>query len=366
MIERIYIDNYKTLVNFEWKPTQLALLLGDNGSGKSSVVDALWAVRALVSDRGAAIKHWFPGGTRTRWDKRFESTVEVDVRLEGVLYTYKLVIAHDPDEPNKSRVGLETLLSDGKTLMKFAEGELHLFRDNGQAGPIVNSDWFRSGLAGISPGKDNRQLTAFKRWLQSDLWLFKPDPRAMSGRTDDEGDYLEPTLSNFASWLPLWIAQDFNGAMKSTIALQQVFRGFEALQVHRAAPKLEASFTSDNGAKYAVDFSELSDGQRQLCGLYFLRHAVVQPGRTVIFDEPDNYVALREIQPWLTEVVDLAMTPNGPQLLFISHHPEVLNQLAPDRGTRFFRDGGPTRIEAFKGAEGLNAAEVIARGWDGE
>jgi ABC-type molybdenum transport system ATPase subunit/photorepair protein PhrA len=362
VIERIYIDNYKTLVNFEWKPGKLALLLGDNGSGKSSVVDALWAVRALATDRGAAVKHWFPWGSRTRWDKRLDVTLELDVRVEDKVFTYKLTIAHEKDEPNKSRVKHEMLQVAERTLMKFSDGELQLFKDSGQKGPVVTSDWFRSGLGGISPGKENKDLTLFKQCL-SDLWVLRPDPRAMSGRTDEEPDFLNPDLSNFASWLPQWMAQDFNGAMASTIALKEAIDGLSALQVARGAPKLEALFSTEDGAKYAVDFAELSDGQRQLCALYFLRYAVLQPGRTVIFDEPDNYVALREIQPWLNEVVDLALSPDGPQVWFISHHPEVLNQLAPESGTRFFRERGPTRIEPFKGAEGLNAAEAVARGW---
>ena len=49
----------------------------------------------------------------------------------------------------------------------------------------------------------------------------------------------------------------------------------------------------------------------------------------------------------------------------ISHHPEVINLLAPEYGWRFFRDGlGPTRVERFQPAPALSAAETVARGWD--
>jgi ABC-type Mn2+/Zn2+ transport system ATPase subunit len=36
MIGRLYADNYKCFVNFEYKPRSLELILGDNGSGKST------------------------------------------------------------------------------------------------------------------------------------------------------------------------------------------------------------------------------------------------------------------------------------------------------------------------------------------
>ncbi len=41
MLKRLYVDNYKCLVNFEFVPQQIQLLLGVNGTGKSSVFDVL-------------------------------------------------------------------------------------------------------------------------------------------------------------------------------------------------------------------------------------------------------------------------------------------------------------------------------------
>ena len=364
VLTRIYVDNFRTLVNFEWKPGRVAMLLGGNGSGKTSLLDALWGVRALVAE-GAELRAWFPATSRTRWETRLELTIELDVLLARGAYSYKLVIEHSRQN-TKSRVKRESLRLGDQLLMDFDLGELHLFRDGGKPGPVVTGDWNRSGLGAIAAGKDNTQLSAFKNWLRDDVWLLRPDPRRMSSRTDEEADHLAPDLANFASWLPLWMAQDFQGAVEATKALTDVLDGFEALQVSRTAPRLEASFRLEDGARYTVEFSELSEGQRQLCGLYFARRAVLQPGRLVIIDEPDNYVALREIQPWLSDVLDFALSPQGPQLWLISHHPELLNQLAPSHGSRFFRGRGPTRVEPFEGSEGLTAAETIARGWDDE
>ncbi len=366
MIQRLYVDNFRTLVNFEWKPGKLALLLGSNGSGKTSVLETLWLLRSLVVNQ-EEVRRCFPSTSRPRWEGRLELTIELDVQVAQQEFEYRLVIQHSKDEPQKTRVKRETLRSADKVLMNFDLGELHLFGDDGSPGPTVTADWTRSGLGGIAPGRDNKRLTMFKQWLVGGLWFVRPDPRAMSGRTDQEAESLEPDLSNFASWLPRWMAEDFSGAMAATEALRKALDGYQVLQVSRTAPKLEARFRSSDGRDYDVDFSELSDGQRQLCALYFLRHAIVQPGRLVMFDEPDNYVALREIQPWLADAVEAALSAQGPQLFFVSHHPEILNQLAPEYGTLFFRDeGGPTRIRPFTGDATLSPAEVVARGWERE
>jgi ATPase subunit of ABC transporter with duplicated ATPase domains len=53
-------------------------------------------------------------------------------------------------------------------------------------------------------------------------------------------------------------------------------------------------------------------------------------GDTVFLDEPDNFISLREIQPWLLAAEEAVEDHSG-QLILISHHPETLNQWASSR-----------------------------------
>src|SRR5713101_5438410 len=84
MIKRLYIDNFKSLVNFELHLQDLTLLLGPNGVGKTSVLDVVFALRQLlagiakVTDAGV-----FPTSTLTRWQKRNLQVFELDAALEG-------------------------------------------------------------------------------------------------------------------------------------------------------------------------------------------------------------------------------------------------------------------------------------------
>lgn len=363
MIERIYIDNFRTLVNFEWKPGRLALLLGENGTGKTSVFDVLWGLRTLITARANVVRRSFPSSSRTIWDKRPEQRFELDVAVDGCLFRYYLLVEHDERDPRNSRIIKETLHAGDSLLMEFGNGQLHLCHDDGSEGPEILASQSRSALGTITPNQEkDEKLAAFKRWIEEDLWYLRPDPRRMSPRTDQDAEMLSVDMNNFASWYPTWITQNLNEALAAGKSLKEVLPGFDQLQVNGKTLKLQARFAGG-----PFDFDDLSDGQRQLCALYVLRHAVVQPGRTVLIDEPDNYVALREIQPWLNEVVEASSTDDGPQVLVISHHPELLDQLAPDHGVRFHRDNGPTRPpEPFRGLEGLTSSEVVARGWDGE
>ena len=86
---------------------------------------------------------------------------------------------------------------------------------------------------------------------------------------------------------------------------------------------------------------ELSEGQRVLIGLYAVLHFALKPGATLCFDEPDNFIALREVQPWLTKVLDRTEDEeSAAQVLIVSHHPELLNRMAFKEGLLLDRPGG--------------------------
>jgi ATPase subunit of ABC transporter with duplicated ATPase domains len=114
--------------------------------------------------------------------------------------------------------------------------------------------------------------------------------------------------------------------------------------------------------------SELSDGQRCLFPLYMILHFLIARGHTVFIDEPDNFVALREIQPWLL-AAEAAVDDHNGQLILVSHHPELLNRWAPRYGLRFFReDNGHARTKRFEAnPDGeMEPSELVARGWENE
>ena len=64
MLQRLYADNYKCLVNFDLRLQELSLLLGPNGVGKTSVLDVVFALRRLL-DGSARITDTDVFSTRT-------------------------------------------------------------------------------------------------------------------------------------------------------------------------------------------------------------------------------------------------------------------------------------------------------------
>jgi energy-coupling factor transporter ATP-binding protein EcfA2 len=239
VIERVYLDNIRTFVNFEWRPGALAILLGANGAGKTALLDALRGLQSFLMGDASSVEA-FPAASRTRWDRRREQTTEIDVRGNGGLYRYRLVIEHHEREAGKNRVILESLHYDDKLLVEFVNGELRLFHDDGSAGPRFNAHWGRSGVGAIAPSGDNRLLTWFKEWMLA-LWLLRPDPRAMTARLETADDeWLAPDMANFATSYLRYLATKPGSMFKASAALGQVLPGF--LELHEHLGYLHARF----------------------------------------------------------------------------------------------------------------------------
>jgi hypothetical protein len=272
--------------------------------------------------------------------------------------------------PRRPRVKLESLDFDGKPLFRFVEGEMGLHNDQQKPEPYprFHFDWHRSGLAIVDERPDNTKLTWFKRWLDQ-LVQVRINPWAMSARSEQESRNPSPDLANFSDWyrhLKLERGNEVHEAMRD---LREVIPGLEALDAKDAGLDMrvvQAIIRGPNNKPVSLPFNELSEGQRTLIALYLLLHCAVGDNSTLLIDEPDNFIALAEIQPWLMKLLDRVDDLNA-QAILVSHHPELLNQLAARGALVLDRPaGGATRVLPFPPSEdtGLTPAEVVARGWE--
>lgn len=379
MLTRLYVDNFRCLVNFEVELGPRQLVLGANGAGKSSIFDVLsllrdFCVRGEVPDRSPPAAR-FGGPSRTRWQDVPEQTFELDVTGNGGTYRFSLVL-DSWGVPERPRVVKEEVKFDGKPIFRFEKGEVHLFNDRFEDKVQYPFDWHRSALATITDRKDNTRLSWFKNWVRGLLYV-QPDPWAMRGIAAQEAEQPDQHLANFADWYR-HLRQETDDR-DYILDLCDVIEGFASMRLEGAGEGRRevkvrmAGAENGHGTKSETEYllSELSEGQRVLIGLYAVLHFALKPGATVCFDEPDNFIALREVQPWLTRVFDRTEQDEGSsaQVLIASHHPELLNRMAFHEGLLLDRPHGrQVRARRFDDSSrsGLSAAELIARGWERE
>jgi predicted ATPase len=367
MLTRLYIDNFRCLVNFEYRPKRRQLIVGRNGSGKTSFLDALFYVRQFaVSGLNTAELLW---SQRTRWLNQAHQTFQMEATLDGAEYVYQLKLEPWGDPP-AARVALETVHFNKKPVFEFIAGEVHLYNDRLEHKVTYPFDSSRSAFATINPKKDDRILLRFKQWFSGFL-CFRINPFEMGARAEKEDLYPNKNLSNLASWYRHLVQANPKENSTLLTSLRASLDEFSFLTLEHAGENVRvllAEFAERGESTMKFSFGELSDGQRCLICLYIILHFVLAKGSTVILDEPENFVSLPEIQPWLTEVSDVVEEGSG-QILLISHHPELINQWAPGCGVQFVRDGiGPVRVQDFHGDpnSSLTPAELVARGWERE
>jgi hypothetical protein len=258
------------------------------------------------------------------------------------------------------RIRQEKLRFNQKILIEFSEGNVRLYQDDSSEDITYPFDWNRSALGALPSRQDNTLLTWFKERLKKFI-VVQINPMAMTSESLQENEFLDKQCSNFTDWYRL-VSQNQGKVFEITKALQEVLDGFKYFEFEKVGENRSLLKAQIGEAQYR--FHELSDGQRMLIVLYSLIHFAHNQRYTLCIDEPENFVSLPEIQPWLFTLHD-ACADNELQALFISHHPEYINYLADSSGLWFERkQNAPVRVRPVSGDEnGLAPAELAARGW---
>ena len=372
MLTRIHIDNYKCLTNFDLRLDNLTLLAGANGCGKSAVFEVLDKLRAFARD--TRVENLFPADDLTRWTTKKDQHFELEFSTGGGVFLYKLDIEHKTGRRQGAEVKSEHLLYDGKPVLSHSDRELRLYRDDGK-GFTYPFGLFRSALATETDERLYSRLHRF-RDLACRFQILSLAPSLIVSGSKAESDVLARDGANFAAWYRGQILNDPHQLRTVTERLSEVLPGFAGLKLSARTGdyrELLAMFSSESdGPSRSYRFDQLSDGQRALMVLYSLVFETTpdtgfpgdSPGtpRTLFLDEPDNYVTLPELQPWLAELEDGA-GDTLPQVVLISHHPEAIDFLAHNTVWLAREPESHTRIIEPKNDTGLRMSEVYARGW---
>lgn len=367
MITRLYANNFRCLVAFKAEFDSFGVLCGPNGAGKSSVFDALRLIRNLATGDGIL------GGEGerdvahlefTNWQKSTMQEFELSVTAEGHAFEYVIHLEQKADF-EKPRFVKERATCDGKSLFdRDLDGVRFQKSDGSPTGfPL---DWRQAALASIQPKGSLRELAILQEAVAK-LLILRPNPRGMERESKAESKYPDLNLSNLTSWYRSFSKdQEWTDALRDL--LREVwpdFKSFRMEDVGLNTKALQLRFESSNGSDAGLlFFDQLSDGEKALVGLYMVRAALATgAAQTVLIDEPDNFVGLPELQPWILSLRELLDADH--QAILISHHPEILSNAGEDFGRYLWRDNhtSPTRIGPLKIPEGLSPGEAVARGW---
>jgi predicted ATPase len=271
-------------------------------------------------------------------------------------------------EPGLAQVTTERLADDEGTLFQVVGGKLALGSEQRAeflVGQSQSAIWHDKASA--CP-----RIRLFREWLQATT-VLRLNPYAEADKAVSADEFLQRDGSNFAGWYRR--LQDAHRQVLEPLAsdLAEVIDGFAGLNSFK--PEARYIIQSlvrcggENAKGLPFGWSELSEGQRTLIVIYAVMHAA-KAGKPFLLclDEPDNFVALREMQP-LVHMIEEFVDEGHIQVLIASHHPEFINMWGHEQSALLYRqDAGHTELKTFPPRDTgmLSPAEIIARGWEND
>jgi energy-coupling factor transporter ATP-binding protein EcfA2 len=368
MMTRLYAHNFRCLVAFEAKFESFGVLCGPNGAGKSTVFDVIVMLRKLATGEallGGEGERDIHSLDFTPWlDSRIQE-FEIDLDMDGQAFSY-LIHLEQVSSDLKPRVRREQATCNQRLLF---ERDLDGVKFQKPGGPSSGFplDWRQAALGSIQPSGDWREIELLQHAL-AEMVVVRPSPPEIEAVS--KGEIRSPSLhmENLLSWYRyLSQEQEWMDALRES--LQDVwpdFRSFKLVDIGGTHAKiLQLRFDGPGGRNGgSLFFHQLADGEKALVGLYMVRAALATGAvQTVLLDEPDNYVGLPELQPWVLALRELLDERH--QAILISHHPEILGNAGEEYGRYLWRENhsSPTRIGPLKAPPGLSPGEAVARGW---
>lgn len=365
MLKRIYVDNFRCLVDFELCFDDIHLFLGPNGAGKSTVFEVLRKIQAFVS-RAEEVAEVFEPHDLTRFMNSPQQTFELEIEGNGGRYKYELAIRHEQANREAS-LAYERLSFNDQPLLKFESGAGQLYLDDQQKSVTIPGQFSLSAVAFFA-SEPYSKLTWFKERMMR-FMIVKVIPPIMEPESSQQQAQPSSKMENFISWYR-YVSKDSSKARQITDALKEVFEDFDSFKFVKAGEQhrvLNVRFVNGSNGHKPIEyrFGEIADGDRALIALYSLIHYARFSDVTLCIDEPENFLALAEIQPWLMELYDFC-SDDELQTLLISHHPDLIDFLALSRGYWFERDNDtPTRARRLTDDDsgGFPMSKLVARGW---
>ena len=322
MIQRFYVHNFRCLENFELSlgGRSSCLLIGNNGSGKSTVGFALQILQKIAQGTNRVadlVKPQDFAWGRPDAPMRFE--IEVD--LGGSRCEYRIAIGLS-GLPAQMRVFAERLTIDNRQMIarsgnQKAPDEFAIDRRL-LALPILQE---RSALD---------PLFLFKQWL-SRMLILRPIPSLIDGGSKEETLQPQSSVSNFGAWFAGVNAETPSAYAKVDSYLRDVMPEISDIKnpvIGFGSRSLVVQFVKKQ-LSVTVPFADLSDGEKcfMIAALVIASKAAYPP-LFCFWDEPDNYLALQEVGHF---VVALRKTfHTGGQLVTTSHNPEAIRQFSSE------------------------------------
>ncbi len=347
MITRFRVQNYKCLRDVDIPLTPIHVLIGQNASGKTSLLEAMYGLfRTLES--GVKLAAAFPESSLEKellYHRATEPVVRFDVDFapknqpsdSRSRFSYSLLVEI---RPSGISAAIKDELIDGRSIREsvlnvtpFDAAVLSHFRvprPDIQAAPTL---WQYAQLMPRAKSfRFNPKLMAFPSAIRIDRKFdLDPDgfglPTLLAEIQDDDQERFSQLQRDFRNYFPQFSRIKFSN-------IQGYSRVADQLNINlnfSSAIGKEVRLVTSSGKD--VRLQQASDGAILLLGFLALIHSPSPPG-LILIEEPENGIYPKR----LSEVVSLLRRfvinhPNAPQIVLTTHSPYLMSDFNPEEIT---------------------------------
>lgn len=342
MIKFFHIRNFKNLADVQEEFGSLNAIIGPNGCGKSSLLQAIDFLRAF----------FYPSIEDYLKDKDSEYSDLPNLRQTGRRISWHLRACLGPDAQGEAQgeydyevsarrwrylgVGVERLVytppgGQPKVLLDRSGRKLKVFGEVATKEDLALPSMPRSLMADI-PGKARgkfREIIRFRDWVTSIrsflIWdpkiLRRPD-RGKHYELGESGEHLAPVLANLRREAP-----DHFGRIVKRI--RRLFPTVSDITIKgaRGWGWQEINLVEADGTSVRFNSQQMSDGVLRLLAICALLYSKQVPA-VLTLEEPENGIhpqLIAEVIQALRELT-LRKPPHQCQVFFTTHSPYVVDQ----------------------------------------
>jgi predicted ATPase len=342
VITWLNVQSFKNLLNVQADFGGVNAVIGPNGCGKSSLLQAIDFLRAFfypsiedyLNELGwhyADLPNLRRAGKTIRWHLKAELGTDASDRSAG---NYEYVIT--TRRWRYLGVGEEKLTytppdGEAKVLIDRKGRSLRRVGDFTPTGDLTLERMPRSLLVDITPAVERQfpEMVHFRNWIMGLRYFLMWDPKVLRRPDRGEhvalgasGEHLAPILANLKKKRPQQFA-------KIVSRVKRLFPTVTDIRIRGGGGWgwRQISLVEGDGLNVSFNSQQMSDGVLRLLAICTLLYADKIPG-VLMFEEPENGIhpqLIREVIQVLRELT-LRKAPNECQVFFTTHSPYVLDQ----------------------------------------
>jgi len=329
MLQRVYLDNFKSLVDFSLPPKSdpldlpsFSCLVGLNGSGKSTILQAFDFLSQLPQgdiDDWLKVRGWKAKDLTSRFTKRSTISFEVTLSVQG-----KRIVWSGAYNAVLQRCTAEEIVSDGVRVMMVRDGTLQI---HGSPDPAVSVKEliYQGSILSIYKFDEEKSpavkaIRDFSKGLKS-LELLNPQLMKNRSRSADDVGFGGEKLTAFYHGLDAEKKSVISDTLRTFYPqVKQILSS--SLKAGLKTLAVVESFERGSTSRLETETIHLNDGMLRILTII----TQMQSGHScLLFDEIENGINAELVEQLMDYLV-----AGEKQVIVTTHSPMVLNYLDDD------------------------------------